>query len=818
MVLTHLGLIAERLWHAFWPVVTVLLVIAAPVWAGLDLHYAPGLRLPWLAGGALLALGLGLRGLWQLRWPTRDEALVRIDANMAGRPIAALRDQQATGAGDSASGALWQEHLARMTRATRAARPVPPDLDASARDLFGLRLMALLVFATAVLFVPPNSLPGASSGPGRPAQTLAGGPAWEGWVEPPSYTGQPTLYLADLPADELALLSGTKITIRFYGDTRNRLEESVSDEAGPKTPDDTFTVTRNGEITITGEGGAAWRVSALADLPPEVALRDGLKVEASGQMTQPFHAQDDYGVTSGAAVFTLDLAAVQRDHGLAPQPMTRPPLTVDLPMPYSGDRVEFDEQLVEDFSQHPYANLPVTLRLNVQDALGQQGESAPVSMVLPGRRFFQPVARAVIELRRDLLWSHENAPRTLDLLRAIAHRPGEIFTSETSWETLQEATTLLADALGNGTLAEDEDAIAQALWDVALELEEGQLANALARLERAQERLRQAMRDGASPEEIAELLRELRAATDDWLDLLAQNAEPAPDQTDQPQSSQDERQSVTEDEIQQLMDRIQELMEEGRMEEAEALMRQLDDLLRNLQMEQGEGGEGGRQQPGRKQMQEMQDTLRDQQDLSDDAFRELQDRFNDRASQSGDEGADEDGGRGHDAESLAERQDALRSELERQQGELPGLTGEAAERAGDALDRAGDAMDRAGDALAQDDLAGAIDNQADALNALREGLRELGQALVENDRLPDSRDARGAGRADGSGRPVPEQRDPLGRQAGGTGRQGSDQPLREGPDVARRTQDLLQELRRRAGERTREALELDYIERLLERF
>ena len=43
---------------------------------------------------------------------------------------------------------------------------------------------------------------------------------------------------------------------------------------------------------------------------------------------------------------------------------------------------------------------------------------------LPGRRFFDPMAAAVIELRRDLLWSRENAARSLQLMRAISHRPG----------------------------------------------------------------------------------------------------------------------------------------------------------------------------------------------------------------------------------------------------------------------------------------------------------------------------------------------------------------------------------------------------------
>ena len=62
-------------------------------------------------------------------------------------------------------------------------------------------------------------------------------------------------------------------------------------------------------------------------------------------------------------------------------------------MPFSGDRAEFDERLIDDLSQHPLANLPVTMTLTVADDAGQEGQTAPEELILPGRRFFQPIAR-----------------------------------------------------------------------------------------------------------------------------------------------------------------------------------------------------------------------------------------------------------------------------------------------------------------------------------------------------------------------------------------------------------------------------------------
>ena len=41
---------------------------------------------------------------------------------------------------------------------------------------------------------------------------------------------------------------------------------------------------------------------------------------------------------------------------------------------------------------------------SVTDASGQVAEAPPLSLTLPGRRFFDPFAAAVVEMRRDLLW------------------------------------------------------------------------------------------------------------------------------------------------------------------------------------------------------------------------------------------------------------------------------------------------------------------------------------------------------------------------------------------------------------------------------
>ena len=870
-------MLAERVTQAFWPFWTVLFATLAPLMMGWQDRLP--VEVVW-GFGVVMVLALIAASICGGRYftmPKRAEAMARVDARLPGRPIAALADQQAIGAGDPASEAIWQTHLERMAARSRDAKAVAPDLRVASRDPYGLRYVALLAFVVAFMFGSLLRVGSVADLSPNGEVALASGPVWEGWVAPPAYTGKPTLYLADIPVGVLRVPEGSTVTLRLYSDVGAlTVHETVSGRVGEvesaSAAQQAFVVEQDGRLEIDGSGGAVWDVSVIADAAPSVSITAPIEADASGQMAQAFVAEDDYAVVSGMVTITLDLEAVDRRYGLAIAPDPIGPLILDLPMPYTGDRTSFQETLIDNLSEHPLANLPVTLQLQVTDAREQVGMAPEEQMILPGRRFFQPVAKAVIEQRRDLLWSKDNDRRVLQVLRALSHRPGDLFRNETTYLRTRQIIRDLASFEETGMTAAQQIEMAQALWDLAIQLEDGNLADARERLARAQERLAEAMRNGASDEEIAELMNELREAMDDYMSMLAQNAEPAEDGTDQPDRAEGDGLDVSRDELQALMDRIQELMEEGRMADAADLMEQLNELMENLTVTQGEGGDGP-QTPGEQSMEELADTLRDQQQLNDEAFRDLQEQFNPGRSEQpddqpqpgrgqqgeqsqGQEGQGEDtpqqpgdgsepGQDGQDGEgmgqgdrneagrqagdgagaegqsgteqSLADRQEALRQGLQQLRDRLPSLPGESGEEARRALEQAEDAMDDAEDALRDGDLAEAIDRQAEAMDALREGMRNLGRALAENyaDR-PD--EGQGGQQGDVTEQTQTEQRDPLGRQIGNTGQYGSDDNMLQGEDVYRHAEELLEELRRRSADQGRPEVELDYLKRLLDRF
>ena len=121
----------------------------------------------------------------------------------------------------------------------------------------------------------------------------------------------------------------------------------------------------------------------------------------------------------------------------------------------------------------------------------------------------------------------------------------------------------------------DDETVAEmsgALWDLALNLEDGNLSDALERMREAQDKLAEALRNGASEEEIAELMQELRDATNEYMQQLAQQQQQ--EQQDGEQGEQGESMQLSQQDLQDMIDRIQELMEQGRMAEAEQALRE----------------------------------------------------------------------------------------------------------------------------------------------------------------------------------------------------------------------------------------------------
>jgi ABC-type transporter Mla subunit MlaD len=157
---------------------------------------------------------------------------------------------------------------------------------------------------------------------------------------------------------------------------------------------------------------------------------------------------------------------------------------------------------------------------------------------------------------------------------------------------------------------------------------------------------------------------------------------------------------------------------------------------------------------------------------------------------------------------LASEQEALRQQLE-QLGR--GLGSEEAARA---LEEAARSMGEARDDLQGGSASDAVRDQMEALDRLNEGAEALAQDMQNGQ---GDTQAQGNRRGQGEGQDS-QQNDPFDRPTASFGALDGGSTRVPDQSLIDRARELMDELRRRAAEPARPQLELDYLDRLMERF
>ena len=145
---------------------------------------------------------------------------------------------------------------------------------------------------------------------------------------------------------------------------------------------------------------------------------------------------------------------------------------------------------------------------------------------------------------------------------------------------------------------------------MALQIENGDATQAERDLRAAEQALREALKRGASDEEIRKLMQDLREAAKRFANEMAKNAE-----QDSPEDSQEQAQDLD-----KLMDRMEDAARNGTREDAQAMLDQLQEMFENMRSGR-EAEESPAERAMRKQIGELDKLLRDQQALRDDTFR-----------------------------------------------------------------------------------------------------------------------------------------------------------------------------------------------------
>ncbi|MEM6945994.1 MAG: TIGR02302 family protein, partial [Pseudomonadota bacterium] len=562
------------------------------------------------------------------RWPSRHEAHGRLDDDSTDRPLAVLNDEQAFGREDRAARAIWLEHQRRAERALTGLSARPADLRLAGLDRLALRLFAPVLLLAgmigaggdwstrlATLFTAPVT-PAAAATPAFERVALA-----EAWAVPPAHTGLDTIYL-DRETAEFTLPEGAQVTLRVTD-----LEEAptveapgVASELGLQTLGAGLSELRgklaeSGPLRVTGGGDmlADWQVIVTPDETPTIELSEEPRGTFAGALELGFTATDDYGVIAAWAEIAPP-GGIEPGKGLIEEPVT-----FALPLPITGDPRQVSDVALEDLSEHPLAGGEVEMTLRAEDGAGQIGESETITFTLPGRNFSNPLARALVEQRRELSIAFAEAPRVLDVLQAITRRPEEVFGDKHgAFLAVRTAVRRLASAVADERVPDEAADIAEFLWQAALELEGGDLNSALERLRAAQQALEDALENG-SEEDIRRAIEDLRAAMDQYLREFARQMMQEGMQQAQPQDPQG--QPMTQQDLNEMLDELQRRAEGGLRDQARDMLSELSRMLENLQAGQSQQGQqqGG---PGQQALQQLQELIQRQRELSDRTFGE----------------------------------------------------------------------------------------------------------------------------------------------------------------------------------------------------
>ncbi len=854
------ALVFEQVWPRLWLILgvaaTFVLVSLAGLWP----------LLPELAHKGLLALFAAallaaIIYAGRVRIPSRAEAIRRIErvSGVKHRPASSFEDQLTGAAPDSTTAALWQAHRARLAALLSRLRVGPPHPRTDRYDPLALRALLLIGVLTLGALVGDGASDRLRAAfrfaPGETAAEAR----LDAWVAPPPYTGRAPILLADGarsdPEPEAAtgkaldIPDRSTLIVRASGAAAGLdlvpdggAAPDTHSAPAPKTAADVaelrLEVRKSGRVHVRSGGRelAQWTFAVTPDAAPRIALTKDPTRTARGSMKLAYRAEDDYGVASATAKFrklketTADPArAWARGEALkGPRlPLERPPVMA-LRLPRANAK-EVEGQTYLELGQHPWAGMKVEMVLEAKDVAGQTGESEPVQMVLPERRFEKPLARAVVEQRRKLVADSRTRGQVVKALEALTLEPEGFIDDNTVYLGLRSVVHRLQRPVRRATL---KSAVDQ-LWHIALRIEDGDLSDAERALRDAQDKLSKALEDGASEEEIKQLMQELRQALNNYMEQLQKQAGDMPDM---PEGFDPNSQMLSQQDLDRMMRNIEEMAKNGARDQAQQMLSELRDVLERLQTGRMSEQQSRQSQQMMKMMDELGNLVGEQQKLMDETFGELrrQDQQGEqgrqgrqqgqqgqrpgqqpgqrgqrgqqgqKGQQQGQRGEGQEPGQGQQGPpgQLGQRQGQLRDRLGRLQrdlGEL-GLGNE-----GEQFDEASEAMQNAERALQDRQFGEAAEEQGRALEELRQGAQQMAQEMMKN--MPQR-----------YGQSGDTPRDPLGRPQRSQGPDlGTSVKVPDEIDI-QRAREILEELRRRIGEPTRPPVELDYLERLLRRF
>lgn len=664
-----------------------------------------------IAGVWIIALYLLVRNLKQIKFPSRNLSVFRLDEILARHKqpaISFIDDEKA--AGDKQIWALLQQQISEANLANLKAFP---------KLEFQDKIISLFIFlAFALCLIDPK----ASFDSLKPdISPMFGDYEIEAsaWASPPSYIGGANIDISQ-ENGKINLEAGSIVEVHSFGSKGAPILHYGNYQVEMITisrrhyfarvkllKSDNLRIDRFGTKRL-------WHINIMKDKPP--VFSDKLKIDLVGndRLALSFTAHDDHAIKKAALVLE---GRVQTKDGYA---------NLNSIHPFDAKDIKSDgvSNFIVETGYSPLIGNKVRAYVILEDSFAQRSHSGQVKLTLPNLNLSNPISQAAQEIRLAILRETKpykrfspskyvvldekngesinietsnpifSAPRgvkyAFDALSAILIAPEDAGIDGKSRLGLINAKSTLTYSR---TLADAQRA-ADILWEVVDYNNQTAPSDTKTQVTQAIENLKNALKNGASEEQIDQLRQELNQAIEQHINSIA---EQSGESGDMEVEGHDAMGQIS---IDGAIDDAKSLAQSGDIDGATQRLDELENQLNNLsKIEHGDAGDGlaiGGQSPPQTSN-SIDDLLQEQRDIADETQKS---------------GTSSD---------LAQRQEQLRQRLSTTND------GQNSD-----YSSANDAMQRATNALKNNDKNGAQNAQNEALNALRNIANSMNQENNDN--------------------------------------------------------------------------------------
>ncbi len=656
------------------------------------------------------------------------------------------------------------------------------------------------------------------------------------WTVPPKYTKLPESYLYD------GELSKGKITAKFDIPKDSNLIFHISNVKYTKPKlyiNDTPT-----ELTINEKGSYSldkkishdteiklshmflpkiyWKINVVEDRPPQIAIDNKVNITDREEIEISYRASDDYGIKNLELSIAPDKNLLAKLENAPLTKMEKQKFTQSINIPPEHIVKNLDEVKIIDLTPSIFAGYGVTISIQATDSKRHTTNSNLVNVNLPKRKFTNQIAKEIAKIREVLIWQkdREKLTKAWEKLTTIAHQPIQYKEDKGIYLSLIVSSMALERAISEQnkyyTYAKKDgyeykawlnnmQNIRKTLWDIAINIEDGNLTVATQNLQDALDNLSEKLKNkNLSEEEFNRLVQELQETMAKYMQALSEELQ---EKSNQQQNGEQKISNSIFDKVAKKMktgnmfEKWQKFSETGSkkdlqevLDEIKKMMEQMDpEKIKNakpLDMKEFEDA------------QKLQELVEKQQKLIEKTNKEQdkKDSNNNKQEQKKQQLSKDKNGKAeltNEQKNIKEQLKKLAGTMEEKLGGMPKT-----------LPEADKSMQNAIDMLKEGDFPVAVKHEQKALDAMQEAMDGELERLAKM--MENVISIGGGGRKTG-----PE--DPLGRKEGFDEFDTSDIDIPEEMEQ-RKIQEIIKELRNRSNDYFRPKFEKDYLERLLKRF